>query len=169
VEFTSHDWQLKHWTAIKQSYSKSPYFKAYRDKFEDIYLGQPWRSLSELNQFIIRMIATGILGIDTQFRDSREFRLEGKRQDRLLNLLNAVGATHYLSGPSARNYIDDSVFEDAGIHLEYHDYSGYPVYPQLYPPFEHQVSVLDLIFNTGPRAPYYIWGHREATLEVPFC
>ncbi|RUL73100.1 WbqC family protein [Dyella choica] len=162
VELRSHDWQRKHWTSIKQSYAKAPYFKMYQKVFEDIYLGHYWRSLSELNQFIIRTIAKDILGINTQFRDSREFGLQGKRQDRLLNLLRSLGATHYVSGPSAQDYIDQKAFEEAGIHLGYHSYSGYPEYPQLYPPFEHQVSVLDLIFNTGPQAPHYIWGHRES-------
>ncbi len=35
-------------------------------------------------------------------------------------------------------------------------YDGYPEYPQLYPPFEHRVSVLDLLFNVGEAAPRYI-------------
>ncbi len=34
---------------------------------------------------------------------------------------------------------------------------------ELYRPFEHGVSVLDLLFNTGDKAPYYIWGWREET------
>jgi len=40
--------------------------------------------------------------------------------------------------------------------LVYKQYS-YPEYPQLYPPFEHGVSVLDLLFNAGPDARSYIF------------
>jgi hypothetical protein len=48
------------------------------------------------------------------------------------------------------------MFNEAGIELEYMDYSGYPEYPQLHPPFEHEVTVLDLLFNTGAEAPGYM-------------
>ena len=57
-----------------------------------------------------------------------------------------------MSGPAARAYLDEDAFKAAGITLEYFDYSGYPEYEQLYPPFEHSVSVIDLILNEGPRA-----------------
>jgi hypothetical protein len=63
-----------------------------------------------------------------------------------------TGATEYLSGPSARGYIDETLFAEAGIDLHFADYSGYPEYAQPYPPFEHAVSVVDLLFCTGPRA-----------------
>jgi hypothetical protein len=36
------------------------------------------------------------------------------------------------------------------------DYSGYPEYPQLYPPFVHEVSIIDLILNVGPDAKKYM-------------
>ncbi|HJQ14990.1 MAG TPA: WbqC family protein, partial [Anaerolineales bacterium] len=75
--------------------------------------------------------------------------------DRLIQILQAVGATHYISGPSAQDYIEREKFENAGITLEYMQYD-YPEYPQLYPPFDPYVSVLDLLFMTGSEAPQYI-------------
>jgi hypothetical protein len=36
------------------------------------------------------------------------------------------------------------------------DYSGYPEYNQLYPPFDHNVSIIDLIMNEGPDAIQYM-------------
>ncbi len=36
------------------------------------------------------------------------------------------------------------------------DYSRYPEYAQLFPPFEHAVSIIDLIFNEGPNAPEFM-------------
>ena len=41
-------------------------------------------------------------------------------------------------------------FRAAGIELQYFDYAGYPEYQQLFPPFDHDVSVIDLLFNAGP-------------------
>ena len=38
-------------------------------------------------------------------------------------------------------------------------YAGYPEYPQLYPPFDHAVTALDLILNTGEAAATYLERH----------
>lgn len=160
VEIKDASWQRKHWASIRHSYGKAPFFKDYEAFFASVYLDRTWSSLSQLNQYLIRQIATEFLGIRTVFRDSREFQATGKRQDRLISLLPLAGATHYVSGPSARSYIDPRQFEAAGIELSYHDYPDYPVYPQLYPPFEPAVSILDLLFNTGPQASHFVWGWR---------
>jgi hypothetical protein len=81
--------------------------------------------------------------------------INGQKTDRLIQILQAVGATHYISGPSARDYIENESFVRAGISLEYMQYD-YPEYPQLYPPFDPQVSILDVLFMTGSEAPHYI-------------
>jgi hypothetical protein len=81
--------------------------------------------------------------------------VEGSKTDRLIHILSTLGADHYISGPSARDYIEEHKFEAAGITLEYMHYD-YPEYHQLYPPFDPQVSILDLMFMTGPDALDYI-------------
>lgn len=163
VEPANDHWPRKHWATIQQSYSKTPYFKRYRDFFEHVYTQAKWTNLSELNQFLIKTISREYLGIKTEFRDSREFSPTGENAHRLLDLLQKVGATLYVSGPTAKNYLDEQEFVDTGIELVYKDYSGYPEYPQPFPPFEHKVSVVDLLFNCGSEAPFYIWGWREVT------
>jgi hypothetical protein len=160
VELTNNIWNKKHWATIKQSYAKAPYFKRYQSFLEHVYEEAEWSTLSELNQFLIKTISSEYLGIKTEFTDSREFCPTGEKLDRLLDLLVRMSATLYLSGPSGRGYIDEQRFVEAGVKLEYKDYSGYPEYPQLFPPFEHQVSIVDVLFNCGPEAPYYIWGWR---------
>jgi len=163
IELTNTLWAKKHWKSIKQSYSKAPYFKTYEGFFERAYLETEWNNLSVLNHFLIKSIATEFLGIDVEFKDSREFDPVGNKLDRLLDLLQKVEAGLYVSGPTARDYIDEKRFEDAGIDLVFKDYLGYPEYPQRYQPFDHYVTVLDLLFNCGPEAPYYIWGWRNET------
>lgn len=154
-------WAQKHWKTIKQLYQKAPYFHLYEDFFHKVYLDK-WNSLTELNQFLIKHISTEFLGIKTDFIDSRDYNTTGERLDRLIDLLQKVKTDTYVTGPAGRNYIDDSRFDEAGINLIYKNYTGYPEYPQLYPPFDHYVSILDLLFNCGQDAPYYIWGWREA-------
>lgn len=161
VQLANPSWQRKHWSTIRHSYSKSPHFKRYAEVLEGIYLDQQWKSLSEMNQTVTRLIASELLGITTEFRDSLEYTASGTRLDRLLDVLIKAGATHYLSGPAARSYIDEDKFKEAGIILEYKDYSGYPEYRQLSENFEHAVSILDVLFNAGPDSPDYIWGWRQ--------
>jgi hypothetical protein len=161
VELRDSSWQAKHWKTIKQHYGKCAHFGDYQGFFEEAYLGRVWSNLSELNHYLIRSIAHDFLGVKTEFRDSREFSLQGVKQDRLLDVLAHVGATKYVSGPAARDYIEPERFADAGIELVWMNYDGYPEYPQRFPPFVHGVSILDLLFNAGPAAPRYIWGWRH--------
>jgi hypothetical protein len=161
VEIHDRAWAQSHWRLIQQHYGTAQYFNLYRPFFEDLYLGRSWQSLSALNQYVITYVAREILGITTRFADSREYASTGNRLERLLDLIRKTGAGTYLSGPSAKDYIDPKRFDDLGIALVWKDYTGYPDYPQFYPPFTHQVTILDLLFHIGPEAPYYIWGWRN--------
>ena len=161
VEIKDSSWQMKHWNMIKQHYGKCLHFTRYLAFFEDTYLGRQWTNLSVLNQHLIQMISSDLLNLQTEFSDSREYDLSSQKLERLLELVTKAGADRYVSGPAAMNYIDSSCFVAAGIELVWKDYSGYPEYPQHFPPFEHGVSILDLLFNVGPDAAWYIWGWRD--------
>ena len=156
VELKTHDWQAKHWRMIEKNYKKAPYFDLYRNFFEEFYLEKTWSNLSEMNHFLIKHIASKFLGVTTPLEDSRSYNLSGRKAGRLLELLHKAGATHYLSGPSAKSYIPEAEFLQEGIQVEWMDYSGYPEYPQFSPPFEHGVSIIDLLFHTGPEAGQYM-------------
>ncbi|HLU94096.1 MAG TPA: WbqC family protein [Membranihabitans sp.] len=156
VSFTDANWQQKHWRTIQFNYARAKYFGEYRPIFEEIYTGRTWHNLSEFNQYTIQVIAKQILNSDTSFEDSRNYDLKGQKDERLLDLLGKCGATSYLSGPSARSYIREDLFREAGIDLVWMNYSGYPEYDQIYPPFDHYVSIIDLIFNEGPRTVDYL-------------
>lgn len=160
VELPPRPWAIQHWQRLTEAYSGTPYFHAYRESLEAIYLERSWRSLSDLNQHLVRTICVW-LGITTAFRDAREFDVSGRGPDRVLNLLYQTGADVYISGPSARAYLDPQRFAAGGIALQWKDYGGYPEYPQVHPPFVHEVSILDLLFHQGRNAPVYIWGWRE--------
>jgi hypothetical protein len=152
-------WAKRHWKTLTQNYSRAAHFARYRELFESTYLGRSWPTLSQLNRHLVESIAAE-LGIVTRYADSRDYALEGQASERLLQLLCKAGAKTYVSGPSARDYLDEAAFARAGIDVVYKSYEGYPEYPQLHPPFDHRVSIVDLLFNTGPDAPRYIWGWR---------
>ncbi len=148
-------WRRKHWASIEQNYRKAPHWDYFAPYLRDFY-GREWEYLSDLNQTFIRDVSRNVLGFGTEFGDSRDYGLSGAKGDRVLDLLKQTGATHYLSGPAAKSYIDESAFEREGIALEWMDYSGYPEYDQRFAPFSHNVSIVDLIFCCGPDAPDYI-------------
>ena len=167
VVLRDQGWQAKHWDILRQHYRRAAHFRRYEAFFEDIYLGRRWERLTDLNQHMIKGIAREFLGIQTRFADSRRLAPSGAKLERLIDLLVKCGAQEYVSGPAARAYIDEGRFSEAGIALTYKDYAGYPEYPQFHPPFEHSVSIVDLLFHTGPDAPWYIWGWRDGAQTPP--
>lgn len=155
------NWQEKHYNMIRENYIKAPHFNKYKTFLEYVYLDMKWEYLSQLNRFMIEYISKDFLGIATKFADSREFYSTGIKHDKLLSLVKSTGADYYISGPAAKGYIISEDYKEAGITIEWKDYSGYPEYAQLNTPFEHGVSILDLLLNVGEEAPYYIWGWRK--------
>lgn len=143
-------WGRRHWRSLEASYARTPYFRMYADLFEPLYEAPPDR-LSCVNHAFITAICR-VLGISTPITWSSEYTARDDRNLRLVDLCRAVGATEYLSGPSARAYLDVAAFDAAGISVRFADYAGYPEYQQPHGPFEHGVTVLDLLFCTGPRA-----------------
>lgn len=154
-------WQRRHWRTLREAYARAPHFERHRAFLEEVYERREWQSLSQLNRFLIETIARDFLGVRTEFRRAQDYAAEGRNEDRVLNLLRALGARRYVSGPAARAYLHPERFAQAGIELEWKDYAGYPEYPQLHGEFEHAVSILDLLFQAGPDAARYIWGWRK--------
>lgn len=161
VTLNDSSWQKSHWAAIRQSYLRAPFFDTYKKIFEEFYLGHTWENLSVLNQHMIKLIAKDILRLRTRFEDSRSYGLTTAKLERVLELVSKAGATQYISGPAAKDYIEEAEFERIGVDLVWKNYSNYPEYPQGAGPFEHGVSIIDLLFNVGPAAEEYIWGWRE--------
>lgn len=156
TKIQDYDCFQKHWKQICQFYKHTPYFQDYEDIFASLYQEcANEKFLCKVNYKFINAICK-ILGIQTKLSSSRDYGLIEGKTERLVDLVLKAGGTEYLSGPAAKNYINEDLFEKAGIKLSWMDYSGYREYPQLYPPFEHGVSVLDLIFNTGKDAINYI-------------
>jgi hypothetical protein len=160
VEIRDRSWARKHWATIEQSYRRAAHFSRFRDFFREIY-AEPWTSLSEFNQTLTRRLARECLDIQTEFRDSREYALSGSKADRLLGLLRTVGADEYVTGPSARQYLDPDAFAQSGVRVIWKDYSGYPEYPQLHGPFASRVSIVDTLMCCGDQSARYIWGYRN--------
>jgi hypothetical protein len=148
-------WGRKHWATLTHSYSKAAHFAWLKELFADLYSRPEEKLLSQINYAFIRAICE-LLGISTTISWSMDYNLIGDKTERLVDLCKQAGGTHYLSGPAAKAYLEEELFAREGISVSYMDYSGYPEYRQLYPPFEPRVTILDLLFNEGPEAVRYM-------------
>ena len=145
-------WAARHWATISHAYARAPFFDEYSKPFR-LYLGSsPPDHLSQVNRDLIEIVM-GQLGIATPLVSSREVQvMSSGKSERLVSICLAAGATTYVSGPAARDYLDVALFDQSEISVEWFSYEGYPEYEQLYGPFVHQVSIIDLLLNTGPNA-----------------
>ena len=159
VKVSMQNWAEKHWRTLVTNYAKANAFKTYRDRFEKFYSGIATEYVSEINQQAIAFI-NGLLNIKTVITNSTAYTLSKGRNERLLDLILQAGGTEYLSGPAAKTYIDENLFREAGVKITWMDYSGYREYQQLFPPFEHGVSIVDLILNEGDNARLYLKSHH---------
>jgi WbqC-like protein family len=148
-------WTDKHWRALELAYRRAPFFEALAPTVRNWYeRADNEKRLTDVNALFLREIAS-LLGLGTRIVRDTAYPSHGAKTERLLAIARAAGADRYLSGPSAKAYFDEALFVAAGVAVEWMSYEGYPEYPQLHGKFEHQVSVLDLLFNTGPDAPRY--------------
>ena len=148
-------WSENHLKALQHSYAKAPHFDQYRPLLETFYHRRD-EFLADFTIDFTVALARELGNTHTRFMRSSEIPgINGQKTDRLIQILQVVGGTHYISGPSARDYIEQEKFDTADITLEYMEYN-YPEYPQLYPPFDPYVSILDLLFMAGPDAPKYL-------------
>lgn len=148
-------WSKKHLDTLKGIYAKAPFFKASKDWLENLYMTCNSEWLTEINVHFIQAINT-YLGIETTIKDSRDFTLEEGKTEKLVGICNQLGATDYITGPAAKAYMEEELFTKDQINIIYSDYSGYSEYDQLYPPFEHGVTMLDVIFHAGTDAKRYL-------------
>lgn len=155
VEIKDRRWQVKHWASISHAYKRAPYFDELASELQPLYLDKGYSSLSVLNHTLIDFVCKK-LGICTKISHSWDYELVTGQTERLVSLCEQVDADEYISGPSARNYLDETVFAKSGITVTWFDYTSYPEYPQLWGGFEPAVSVIDLLFNTGLNAARYM-------------
>ena len=111
--------------------------------------------LTDVNLHFINEI-NNRLGIQTEIKLSSEFQLAEEKTQRLVDICKNLQVTDYYSGPAAQAYMDISQFESQNINIHYWDYSGYPVYEQLYGDFEHSVSIIDLLMNEGNKSHAFL-------------
>jgi hypothetical protein len=155
TEIDGSDWASSHWKALVQNYSRSPFFSEIAIWLEPIYLSEKFTHISQLNKRLIKAICK-YLGISTKISNSCDYILLDGKSERLVDLCLQAGGNEYVSGPSAKDYINEDVFATKRVNLIWFDYVDYKQYPQLWGDFVHRISILDLLFNCGSNAQQYM-------------
>ena len=142
-------WGRKHWQAIVTNYTPASHFDTYSDGLQEI-LEQDSSDLCSLNMALTAWVMQ-CLGLEQSVVLSSDLNVAGTATERLVNLCQAVEADTYLSGPGGRQYMELSLFDEAGITVQFQEFEP-PVYEQLFPEagFIPNLSVVDALFCCGP-------------------
>lgn len=164
VVVSDRAWAETHWRKLAIYYANAPYFSVLAPHLKSLYAaaGQ-FERLTDINETLIRGIIA-LLGIETRLVRDHTYDPQGGRTDRVVDICIKAGATHYLTGPSARAYLDETPFTDAGITVEWMDYPSYPRYPQGQADYDPALSIVDLLFNAGTERED-LW--RGSSLPAP--
>ena len=149
VNPTNPNWNSKHASTLKHTYSKSPYWDDFGKDILNVYQDLKGLSLSQVNQALIRFILD-IENISTHvIRDvdvmNQDELMSLDRSERLLQLSKLVKASTYLSAPAAKDYLKTSIFQDSGVEVEFFNYPKYPIYH----PLECELSCIDTLLYRG--------------------
>lgn len=144
-------WAQRHWSIIRQNYSKAACINDFKDKLDQLYQNCSFDYLSETNFYFITNICKW-LEIPSAITWSNQYKLDEGKNEKLISICKQAGASRYISGPAAKNYIDEALFQKEGIEVCWMDYSNYPPYRQLHSEFTHTVSIVDLLLNEGKSA-----------------
>ena len=140
-------WAEKNWDLIHKSYNDSPFFDLYKTTLNSVFK-KKWNLIFDLNFYTLKKVLEW-LDIKTEFILDSELDVTGMSSEHLLNICKKLGATKYLSGPSGKNYLNEKIFEQSKIKVEYQKYDPI-IYPQKYAKsFVPNLSILDLLFNMG--------------------
>lgn len=157
VRVIDKNWAEDHLKAIRFNYAKANSFKEVFPFLEETYHQAAELSfLSDINFLFLKKISD-YLNIKTEIKFCWEYDYrESDKNLRLIEICKLSGATDYFSGPAAKDYMNVQQFEENGVRVHWLDYSGYAEYEQPYPPFEHGVSIIDLLLNMGKHSFNYL-------------
>jgi hypothetical protein len=152
VDFCQN-WQKIHLHSLASCYGKAAYGNEYMPLFAEFFCA-PASKIDKINIDSVRLLAH-VLSITTDTVVSSDYSFPGESTERLINICRHFKADTYLAGAGGRDYMDISLFEKAGIAVEFQEFRC-PVYPQHWAKtgqdFVPDLSAIDLISNCGPKS-----------------
>lgn len=157
-------WQRKHLKSIQYAYQKAPFFRDYMADVESILLRQSDGTLAALNFEILRFLMRS-LAIETPIVRASDFDFQGTRSDLVLDMCLQLKADMYVFGSQGRSYAEVGKFLAADVKPYFQDYR-HPTYRQLHGEFLPYMSVIDLLFNEGPRSREILLSGNDGQADV---
>ena len=144
------NWKHKHLKNIESFYSKSKYYQQYISFFRKIY-EKNWSALNYLNiETTIDIMK--ILNIESNCYLSSEMELiSTENNDRIIEICKKLNCTELYNSQGAKKIINSEKINNAGINIIFQDYK-HPLYNQLHGTFTSHLSIVDLLFNEGPKS-----------------
>lgn len=147
IKVRDNGWKIRHVEILRQNYMHAPYYGEVMGIVEDAFSADT-KKLSDLDILLTKKMLEYI-GISRQIVLSSDVGFaELSRTDRLVAICKKLGGTEYITGEAAKDYLEPEKFGD--IRVLWHKYKE-KVYPQLWGDFLSRVSILDTLFNLGPK------------------
>ncbi len=146
----AYDWQNKIKSFLKQVYGKFDFYEEVIDKLGFVF-EKKYTKIIDVNLDLLHVFLD-LLEIKTKlvFQKDIEYDRSKKKNDLVLELCQAVGATTYLSGNGAKNYMDIQSFKDNDISVCFQTFNPPPYEQRLHKDsFVPGLSILDVLFNVG--------------------
>lgn len=161
TNIASMNWTKKHCLAFQHNYRKADFYHEVFRMLSPLYLNKNYSKLSDA-VISINNVILSYLQIKTKVLKASEILVNpeagrySSKTERIVNICRQLGATSYLSGPSASQYLDKAQFSAQNIQLNYINYSGYSDYKQLWGEWSPGLSIVDLLFNCGTSSSRYL-------------
>lgn len=149
------NWNEKHWKTLVQNYGKAEGFQLFEEYFFKLYTQQKSLFLLDIDLKFTQAI-NQLLNINTKITLSSDLKTTGSKTDKLVDLCSIIGASTYVSSPKAKAYLNETLFTNVGMNVEWYEYKTDYSYPSIHQNQTPYISILDLIFNVGKNSPNFI-------------
>tara|TARA_B110000259_G_C13896175_1_gene354967 strand:- start:33 stop:707 length:675 start_codon:yes stop_codon:yes gene_type:complete len=144
----SKNWQLKQSKTIIQAYSKHSYIKDL-EELMNFCNTIKLLNLSDYNIEILKFLSFK-LHIKVEFIKSSVFNSKKERTYRVIEILEKIKASEYLSPIGAKDYLEQDKFNEiTKVKLKFNDFQSMPYVQKKFKPFLPNLSIIDLIANLG--------------------
>ena len=133
-------------------YKKSAYYPLYRAEIAEILL-QPHENLMALTlQTMKWLLQVFKIPMGLSYRSSAlKLARDIDPNQRIIEICRYHGANQYIAGSGGKNYMQLSMFEEAGIEILWQDFKHQPIkYPSIDGQVHFGLSSLDALFALGP-------------------
>ena len=153
LPLANSEWQTDHLNFLSHNYRRAPFYAETMAAIAPVFQ-KPYTLLIDvlIDSMLIAFDQFGI--VTPMLRQSNlDYNHDSRKRDLILALVQASGASRYLSGEGARKYLDLEEFKSKGVEVTFQQFC-HPTYHQFTTSaaaFVAGMSSVDVMFNLGPQ------------------